>query len=297
MVLILVFSLASCGTSEDSPEDQNTVIYCLDSDGNGLSSEDYTPVSENAKDEIKEFLKEIVAGPKDKTLQKLLPEDLTIVSSNFSDGTVTLDFNTAYGEMKNTREVLVRAGIVRTLSQIDGVEHVIFTIAGKEITNSEGEKIGPMNADSFIENSGRQINTYQHTSVNLYFSTEDGKNLVRESRSIYYSSNKPLEWAVVERLISGPKVSGNYATIPSNTQIISVATSDGICYVNLSASFMDEALNVDERIPIYSIVDSLISTCGVKSVQFAIEGETDVTFRTDMKLSKPYTADMSLIKS
>ena len=130
----------------------------------------------------------------------------------------------------------------------------------------------------------------------LYYASDDGKHLKRESRSIYYSSSKSIEWAIVERLISGPKVKGNYAVIPPNTHIISITTSEGTCYVNLDESFVSKTLNVSDRLIIYSIVNSLVENCGVTSVQFSVAGETDVKFGSDISLAKPFTEDMSLIE-
>ena len=152
-----------------------------------------------------------------------------------------------------------------------------------------------MTSDTFIENAGRQINTYSHASINLYYASEDGKHLKRESRSIYYSSSMPLEWAIVERLIDGPKVRGNHPTVPPNVQIVSVTNSDGICYVNLDSSFQANVLTVSPEATIYSIVNSLVEDCNVRSVQFSINGESDVEFANGLSLKQPYTADMSLV--
>ncbi|HUM83973.1 MAG TPA: GerMN domain-containing protein [Lachnospiraceae bacterium] len=293
----LTLSLAGCGSVSDSAEEKTSVVYCLDNEGNGLAQENYNLKSgvSNPEGEIEEFASSISEGPKEASHKSLLPKGVTMNSHVFLNGILTLDFSDAYNQMGKTREVLVRAGIVRTFVQIDSVKYVIFTVSGQPIRNSRGVEIGMMNADSFIENSGKQINTYQHSSIKLYYASADGKSLKQETRSIYYSSNKPLEWAIVERLIAGPKVEGNYPAIPANTQIISVSTSDNICYVNLSASFSTEALNIDERIPVYAIVDSLVDNCQVKAVQLAIAGDTDIKFRNSVDLSNPLTEDLSLI--
>jgi germination protein M len=181
------------------------------------------------------------------------------------------------------------------LMQIKEVNGVVFTVKGKPIKNSKGDEIGVMTADTFIEDTGRQINNYQHASINLYFATENGKGLRKESRSIYYSASMPLEWAVVERLIAGPKSRGNYAVIPVNTHIISVVSSDGVCYVNLDEAFRSKVLAVDERVTIYAIVNSLIEDCNVNAVQISIAGETDVDFGNGIRLNQPFTADRSLV--
>ena len=241
------------------------------------------------------MLDAVLAGPVSEKHTALLPKETEALGYTFKDGLVTVDFNENYSSLTRTREVLARAGIVRMLMQIKEVNGVVFTVKGKPIKNSKGDEIGVMTADTFIEDTGRQINNYQHASINLYFATENGKGLRKESRSIYYSASMPLEWAVVERLIAGPKSRGNYAVIPVNTHIISVVSSDGVCYVNLDEAFRSKVLAVDERVTIYAIVNSLIEDCNVNAVQISIAGETDVDFGNGIRLNQPFTADPSLV--
>ena len=65
-----------------------------------------------------------------------------------------------------------------------------------------------MTQETFVENSGKQINDYKYISMDLYFSDETGEKLKSENRALYYSSNVPLERVVVEQLIKGPQESG-----------------------------------------------------------------------------------------
>lgn len=295
LAAVLALLLAACGSSKSGAPQDGTVVYCLEADEEALATENYAIDLTESETAIQQILDTIANGPGDSDHQSLLPKDVTMQSYSYSNGAIVVNFSPEYGAMTKDREVLARAGIVRSLMQIEGVRNVSFTIEGAPIMNSKGEEIGTMTSDTFIENSGRQINSYSHASINLYYASDDGKHLKRESRSIYYSSSKSIEWAIVERLISGPKVKGNYAVIPPNTHIISITTSEGTCYVNLDESFVSKTLNVSDRLIIYSIVNSLVENCGVTSVQFSVAGETDVKFGPDISLAKPFTEDMSLI--
>ena len=82
----------------------------------------------------------------------------------------------------------------------------------------------------------------------------------------------------------------------SNTKILGVSIIEGICYVNLDKSFLSDSMDVQEKLPIYSIVNSLTDACNIRAVQILVEGETKVTFRETMELDEPYHADYSLIK-
>ena len=160
-------------------------------------------------------------------------------------------------------------------------------IDGDPLKDSKGREIGTMTADSFLENSGREIYQYQYATLTLYFANEAGDHLVKETWRVPYSTNIPLERVVVEQLMKGPKEDGHYAVLPDTMNVLSVTTSDRIAYVNFDKSFKDSALSsVAEQIPIYAVVDSITANCKVDKVQFSINGESDVTFRETMKLNQ-----------
>ena len=293
LLVCIALAFAACGSSQESGK--KTYAYFLDEDGDSLESEKLNMQGVTGEEAISLVLDAVLAGPANEEYTALLPKETEALGYTFRDGLVTVDFNENYSSMTRPREVLARAGIVRMLMQIKEVKGVVFTVKGRPITNSKGDEIGVMTADTFIEDTGRQINNYQHTSINLYFATEDGKGLRKEARSIYYSASMPLEWAVVERLVAGPKSRGSYAVIPANTHIISVASSDGVCYVNLDEAFASKVLSVDDRIIIYAIVNSLIEDCHVNAVQISIAGETDIDFGSGIRLNQPFTEDRSLV--
>ena len=155
--------------------------------------------------------------------------------------TVSVNFNSEYKNMKNTREILARAGIVKAFTQIQGVSDVEFFCEGEPMTDAAGVLIGKMDKNTFVENKGENINSYVHTSLNLYFADENGDSLKKENISVYYSSNVPLEREVVERLLKGPKTEGLKPTLSPNTNILGVSIVEGICYVNLDKSFLSNS--------------------------------------------------------
>ena len=268
-----IFLLAGCASGAGSSvgDEAENVVYCLDDEEESLEFEPYTDDGQNMEESIDGYLKAIIAGPKEAKHKRLLTENVTVQGCEVVNGNVTIDFSKEYHEMEKPREVLVRAGIVRSLMKVPHVKGVMFTVNGKPITDSKGQD-------------------------KLYYASEDGKHLKRESRAIYYSSSMPLEWAIVERLIDGPKVRGNHPTVPPNVQIVSVTNSDGICYVNLDSSFQANVLTVSPEATIYSIVNSLVEDCNVQSVQFSVNGESDVKFGSGLSLKKPFTADFSMVE-
>lgn len=203
-----------------------------------------------------------------------------ILSMDLSDGKLSIDVDGAYLNLPATTEVLVRAAIVRTLTQLPSVRYVSITVEGHQLFDNAGDVVGLMSAEMFIDNDGNEINTYELARVKLYFANLEGDKLIGAYREKYYSTNMPIERFVVEELIAGPsgKVEGLYPSINPEVKIIGVTTKDGVCYVNLDSSFLTVVNNVSTEMSIYSIVNSLVELSSVNKVQILINGEVPASF-------------------
>lgn len=301
VLLAAALVLGGCGVpgeEETTAESQSTAysIYYVNSEETELVQSAYEPGEETTEVMVQEMLRQLGEQEPSEDRLALLPEGVSVTTYDIHERTLTIDFNSAYLDMTPEREVLVRGGIVKMFIQVPGILYIHFTVEGKELTNSKGEEIGPMGSDSFLDQNGNNINSYQYATLTLYFTNETGDRLVPEKRSTYYNSNVSLERVVIEQLLKGPRDKGNSPVLPSGVTILSVTSTDEACYVNFDQAFSDNTLAVQESIPIYAIVNSLADTCGVRQVQISINGETDVTYRETMRLDQFYKKDSSLVE-
>ena len=236
--------------------------------------------------------------PSEETTQTMLEEMTEKLNKKNAEGHTLLpvDFNQEYHDLNPVDEVLLRASIVKDYVQIPNIYLVTITAEGTPIVDSQGQEIGAMSLDSFLENTGKEIMAYQYKELNLYFTNEEGNQLVPEARQVYYNGNTPIEKVIVEQLLRGPGESGHYATLPSDTRIVGVSVADGIAYVNLGKQFVDEALPVDAQIPIYSIVNSLIDAGNVSQVQISINGDTSLLFKDKVDMNQLFQVNHELEK-
>lgn len=299
LFFIVAFLLlaAGCGKKNAKSAENIYEIYYLNRNETGLIKEVYEADSTEQNDLIRELMA-AMRKPQDEKEQLPLLEDIyDIQSFRCENMNVQLDMKSGYGELPKTKEVLIRAGMVRVLTQIEEIDSVTFSVDGSPLLDSKGMQVGVLNEQSFIENSGEQINTYKSETLTLYFANEEGNGLKAERRKLYYSSNDSLEQVVVEQLLKGPKEADCYKTLPDNAKIMNVTVADKICYVNFDKAFADNALNIQEQIPIYSIVNSIIENCSVRKVQISIAGESNLIFRETMKLSELYSMNRDLIQN
>ena len=226
----------------------------------------------------------------------LFPDGVKISSYSIQDGVLNVEFNEAYDKMSRTRELLVRAGIVKIFLQVPGVDSVEIYVGKKPLTDTRGEEVGAMNNDTFVEFSGSDGDVYSYDTFTLYFTNKNGDKLVAEQRSVRYRRNLPKATVVLEQLARGPLEKGHYPTLPENTEVMSVTTSDRVCYVNFSQAFSDAALDIPEKTIIYSVVNSVLAAVDADKVQISLNGQDDVSFGENTSLYNFFGWNTDLIQ-
>ncbi|MCI5649392.1 MAG: GerMN domain-containing protein [Fusicatenibacter sp.] len=296
VLLAALMAMSCCTGCEKVQEESAYQLFYLDKTETTIVSEAYSPTNDSAEKLVKELIDAMQEAPAEPENRKLLTEGSEIESYTLEKGLLTLNVGAGYLQMERSREVLVRAGLVRAFVQIPEVERVLFLVEGEPLTDSAGREIGVLTADSFVENSGQEIYQYQYATLTLYFANAKGDKLVPETRRVPYSTNLPLERVVVEQLIKGPKEDGHFPVLPDTANVLSVTTSERITYVNFDNTVTDSILNVAEEIPIYAVVNSIAANCKVDKVQFSINGESDVTFREKIQLNQFFEEDFSYLE-
>ncbi len=298
-LVLILFSLllSACGEEEIDPGRRYDVYY-ISNTGTKVEVHPYEMQSDVTQEQVEELLKCLteVQGIRDYKAPMAMGFDL--LNYRLENEILTLDVNEKYKELSPSAEVLVRAALVCTLTQVNGVSFVEITVEGSPLYDNLNNLVGLMNADQFINNLGSQISAYEMADLTLYFANEAGDALIAVNRKKAYNTNIPLDRLVVEQLIAGPgaDVEGQvFPTINPDTQIVSVRTRDGICYVNLGESFLTQIYNVSAEATIYSIVDSLAELNTVNKVQISINGDTSGTYREKYSFSTVFERNLDIV--
>ena len=293
---ILLGLVAFIGLSgRNKNEEQQYRFYYINSDETRLKEEKYTPEKETTEVMLRNFSESLNNRETREDGISLFPDGVKISSYSIQDGVLNIEFNEAYDKMSRTRELLVRAGIVKIFLQVPGVESVEICVGKKPLTDTRGEEVGVMNNDTFVEFSGSDGDVYSYDTFTLYFTNKNGDKLVAEQRSVRYRRNLPKAMVVLEQLARGPLEKGHYPTIPENSEVLSLTRANGICYVDYNSVFQDYALDVSEQVAVYSVVNTLIAATDVDKVEISIEGNKEVTFGQNMQLYKFYEWNDSLL--
>ena len=284
LFLMIFFSitLMACKKKEVKPLAENEYfIYYINTAMDTLVESRYT--STYQKDDVAALVEDLIAQflkvPDDLEALGALPDKVTYQGFNIDGNILYLNFDTNYQNMDVSREVLARAALAKTLTQIESIEYISIRSGDQPLVNALGENVGLISSNNFI-NSVSNINSFEKATLLLYFADESGTKLVTESRDVFYDLNTSMERLIVDELMKGPISTGLKATIPSDTKVVSVTMNEGICYVNFDEGFLNTLPDVQDSITIYSIVDSLSELPSISRVQILINGKSDKKYNT-----------------
>lgn len=287
--------LFGCGSNQE--EESEYTVYYVNVAGTRLMEVDYSPSAQTFDEMMEELLGELAKSPSGYV--SALPEGVAVNGYERGIDALRIDFSKEYYSLNNIEEVLLRAAIVKTFSQIPGVTKVMITVDSEQLTDAEGEPVPAMDANSFIDTKEGGINSYQYAALSLYFANQEGDKIVREIRDLHYSSNMVLERVVVEQLLKGPENSSLKPVLGSNVKIQNVYIQKGICTVNFDAEVnkLPSESALDAEAALYAIVDSICETCeDINGVKFEIDGDSDVWFRDEIDLNQIFMMNQSIIE-
>lgn len=297
ILLPLCLLLASCAMSSNTEEEEGTTykIYYLDKNKTKLAEDELTFNQTDTGELIAAVMVRLCAQPDDVELNPVIRQEMYL---NFmlTEKQVTLNMSSEYKKLNAAEEVLARAAIVNTLTQIQGVDFVSITIEGEPLLDALGNPVGVMTKDMFINNAGKEMNSYNKVKMTLYFADAEGDGLIEINRTLAYQNNISMEKLVVEQVIAGPSNQDSYPSVNPETKVISATIKDGVCYVNLDESFLTQPYNVSAEVAIYSIVNSLVELSNVNKVQISVEGENDFLFREQIDLTTLFERNLDLLK-
>ncbi|MDD7349729.1 MAG: GerMN domain-containing protein [Clostridiales bacterium] len=292
MFIISMFVLILCCGCQRNVAYQgkgNIILYQVAEDGSHLESAEYEMQGEN-KDNVV-------------LIQELLDcfkKRADIRDFQLKEKQLTIYFLSSYYNQDKIDEVLLRASIVKTLCQLDGVEYVEFYVEEEPLT-IDGENVGIMSKLSFLDSVGGEGYT-QEKYVTLYFSSNEGTEMREISTKLTHDMTVPLARLLVEQLLKGPdeisdaNTSEVRDTIPSGTKLNSLTIRDHVCYVDFSREFMNMQADVKGAVVVYSIVNTLCELSDVSKVQFTIDGEQQETYGDVKDFAGSFERNLDMVR-
>lgn len=296
--LLLAVAVLICGCGSRKQEEENSyTLYYVNADGTRLMERSYNPGAQTFEEMMDELWGQLMSPPAGYT--SVVPPEVAFNGYERGIDALRIDFSKEYYNLSNTQEVLLRAAVVKTFSQVPGVVKVMITVEKEQLRDLEGEPVPAMDANSFIDTKEGGINSYQYATLELYFADGESGRLVKEMRSLHYSSNMVLERVVVEQLIKGPEEKGLNPIFSGDVRIQNLYIQKGICTITFNAAANQQPAEnpPDPETALYAIINSICATCDdISGVRFEIEDAEDGKFRGQVDLSQIFVMDRSFIE-
>lgn len=297
-ILLLSFLLVACSSRDDSILLEGEYnIYYLNSSITAI-----VPVKYKAKNPatdtdklIEEFIGQMNTVPRDKDLVKVLEDKVTFMGYTRTNNVLYLNFDTNYSSMKAIREILARACLVKTLSQIEGVDFIGINSGDQPLSDANGNPLPVFYASEFIDTI-TDINSFEKVELILYFADENDEKLKAEKRDLVYNVNNSIEKLIIDELIKGPADSKLKVLLPNNLKVNNISTNDNTCYIDFNDALINALNKSNNSLLIYSIVDSILEFSKASKVQISINGQNNYKFLNDIDLSKSFDRNLDYIE-
>ena len=229
----------------------NSELYFFNETATSIVMENREIKYKDDKELAESVIEALMKGPDNSRYMKIIEKNTKLLSLNDVDsGNIVVNFSGEFLTGDNTKDV-----------------------EGKDIATADGSIIG------YLRNQDINLPTDTYNSetreIALYFPNKDGNKLVMETRTIKVTDQQPLAQYIINELIKGPENKELSVPLSKDTVLLSVETSDNICFVNFKANFTDKNSGTaeKEKMTIYSIVDSLTELDSIQRVQFLMDGK------------------------
>ena len=145
--LILVLALTGCRSKKETNDQSNqkgTAIYYTNNDVTKLILKRKNIRLKGSQiQKVQTLLGELQKTPKSQNIRSVIPKRIVINSFE-------VDFSMGYKRIAENKDLICRAGIVYTLTQLKGINYVSFSISGEPMLDTDGTALGALGRDSFV---------------------------------------------------------------------------------------------------------------------------------------------------
>lgn len=285
--------------AEPDPEHGIYQIYYKNVEGTELVKVSYEAEADKAdKEGLMQELIGVLQSQKsdDPSILPAVPASLEVLDYDFSSGEyAVLNFNSRYRELKPMDEILCRAALVLTLTQIMDVDYLNLKIEGEELIDSAGKTVNLLSEANFVAGLDNEIYSKQKNTILLYLASSDEHSLVEVERTVLNDEGITLEKLAMRLLLDGPVDENSKAVIPPEVSMPEVSVRSGICYVNFAQDFLKNTSDLDPKLIVYAIVNTLTELPDISKVQLMVGGKSDVKLKELLSLEEPFTKDLSIV--
>lgn len=214
---------------------------------------------------LQELLTTYLRGPSSDTLVSPFPNGTRVLDIVEEDRKLILKMSGEFFTMLGVELSLANCCLARTICEYADVDSVVL--------EDEMETIHlDIYPDHYLLTN--TITEESDESFIVYFSDQERRYLVAETRAATLSENETEMAYVMRQIFDGPESEQLLGIIPKGAELLGIECQDGICTLNFSHEFYENRL--DNRYgaytTIYGITNTLTSLPDIHAVAFLDEG-------------------------
>jgi spore germination protein GerM len=251
---------------------------------------------------VKSVLDELKAGSRNAKLAASIPDSLgppEVLLTTEGAGTrnVIMNFNDSFHLLDEMQKADLITSLVWTLTELWFVEGVYISTGGEPLTLSFDSPMGQLTRNNVLKDVKIPA-AANFVTTTLYFPNRSGGGLIAEVRDINRRAGDPeLLEGIMDELFAGPRSTGLVPIIPRETRLNSIYREEIVCYVDLSADFVNRlGGEAEARLAVMSVVNSLTERQNIRRVQILIDGaRVEVEGWGTFDLSERFERDEGII--
>ncbi|MGL4800549.1 MAG: GerMN domain-containing protein [Cellulosilyticaceae bacterium] len=283
VMLALMLGLVGCNTPLKNNGQQNLInaYFYNGQNGNLEAQEAKITLDSNVTNEekMKAVIDILAKGPQVGN-QAAKPIDFHIEDVALKEQVAYVTFDKEYTSLTTENQVAIRVSLVYSLTDLDFIEAVEFYVEDKPLTTNYGTKVGAVSRKDMLINVPIPNPPTLTQTITLYFPKANEDKLYKEERTISINTNTPIEEYIIKELIKGPTIEGLLPVLPPDTKVNAIKTQELNCQLDLAYNLKNAQTTslLQEKLVIYSLVNSLTENPKVQKVMFLMDGQKQSEF-------------------
>lgn len=249
-------------------------LYYMDEDTRYLIGQEISIDFADETEIISFLINQLSTQPEDSDLVPAIPAGAALLNATVNDGVCVLNFSKEFetNSFDNTAaQRLTLLAIVNTLTQLDDIRYVEFSIEGNLLAHYGQLTItGALVADESA--IGPVRTALSEFDATLYLVNGSSGYLAAVPTRIRLTTSVTQAELVLQTLLDYKNTNGFESTIPEGTTVNRVSIRNGICHVDLSGEFLSDSGHIPTSVR--SIVASLCALDSVGGVRITVDGST-----------------------
>lgn len=253
-------------------------VYYASMDRRHLIRETVTIRHASPEELTMQLLEQLLTPPTGTTLRSALPDGTRFLSVTVANGLCTVDVSREFESRRfyaMSAQCLSLLSVVNTLTALEEIDRVEFTVEGDLLI-----RYGSLSITAPLVRDERCVGPVR-TGLGeiegiLYLVHGSRGQLVAIPARLRPSPSTTLPELVIQQLLQDPGTNGIRSCISPGTRLLSTRIEEGICYVDLSAEYLDQPdqLRWSGRV----IAATVCGLDGIKGVQILVNGSVPSGF-------------------